>query len=338
QALAGGLNPAVAQLIKQATGDNREANLMAHAVWGALAAQLGGNNAASGAAGAFSGELAARYIIDNYYGGRTDNLGEQERQQISMLVTIASGIAGGLAGNSTSAASTGAQAGRNAVENNLLGGSEWLQTEKAREHGADVLSCSDNPSGEACKRGQAENKAYAAALATSSVSLLSRSAQAMWALGAGANAGIGSMVDSSVDPENAIIAGWVNVITMGQGWKGTVGWNAAGGALGNWIDDKDPLSGALINGTGSGIGYGLGKGLSWGVNAGANWWKGGWDPKFNSELRSVTEVKGDYGLSKEMKPSKVPSSFGDVGGSAFSEITGKGIEKISSSNANGDKK
>ncbi|MCX8343284.1 contact-dependent inhibition effector tRNA nuclease, partial [Escherichia coli] len=89
QVLAGGLNPAVAQLIKQATGDNREANLMAHAVWGALAAQLGGNNAASGAAGAFSGELAARYIIDNYYGGRTDNLSEQERQQISMLATIA---------------------------------------------------------------------------------------------------------------------------------------------------------------------------------------------------------------------------------------------------------
>ncbi|ENA3534179.1 contact-dependent inhibition effector tRNA nuclease [Escherichia coli] len=120
QILAGGLNPAVAQLIKQATGDNREANLMAHAVWGALAAQLGGNNAASGAAGAFSGELAARYIIDNYYGGRTDSLSEQERQQISMLATIASGIAGGLAGNSTASAGTGAQAGRNSVENNYL--------------------------------------------------------------------------------------------------------------------------------------------------------------------------------------------------------------------------
>ncbi|MFP1592092.1 hypothetical protein ACLB1M_23475 [Escherichia coli] len=66
QVLAGGLNPAVAQLIKQATGDNREANLMAHAVWGALAAQLGGNNAASGAAGAFSRELAARYIINRF--------------------------------------------------------------------------------------------------------------------------------------------------------------------------------------------------------------------------------------------------------------------------------
>ncbi|EJK2838781.1 contact-dependent inhibition effector tRNA nuclease [Escherichia coli O145:H28] len=120
QVLAGGLNPAVAQLIKQSTGDNREANLMAHAVWGALAAQLGGNNAASGAAGAFSGELAARYIIDNYYGGRTDSLSEQERQQISMLATIASGIAGGLAGNSTASAGMGAMAGKNAVENNYL--------------------------------------------------------------------------------------------------------------------------------------------------------------------------------------------------------------------------
>ncbi|EMP8989142.1 filamentous hemagglutinin N-terminal domain-containing protein [Escherichia coli] len=100
--------------------DNREANLMAHAVWGALAAQLGGNNAASGAAGAFSGELAARYIIDNYYGGRTDSLSEQERQQISMLATIASGIAGGLAGNSTSAAGMGAMAGKNAAENNAI--------------------------------------------------------------------------------------------------------------------------------------------------------------------------------------------------------------------------
>ncbi|HCT2771194.1 contact-dependent inhibition effector tRNA nuclease [Escherichia coli] len=133
QVLAGGLNPAVAQLIKQATGDNREANLMAHAVWGALAAQLGGNNAASGAAGAFSGELAARYIIDNYYCGRTDNLSEQERQQISMLVTIASGIAGGLAGNSTASVGTGAQAGRNSVENNYLSVSEKTELEIAKQ-------------------------------------------------------------------------------------------------------------------------------------------------------------------------------------------------------------
>lgn len=120
QALAGGLNPAMAQAIKNATGDNTTANMMAHAVWGALAAQLGGKNAVAGAAGAFSGEAAARYIIDNYYGGKTENLSEHERQQISMMATIASGIAGGLAGNSTESAGTGAQAGKNAAENNSL--------------------------------------------------------------------------------------------------------------------------------------------------------------------------------------------------------------------------
>uniref|UniRef100_UPI00201D0CCE hemagglutinin repeat-containing protein n=2 Tax=Escherichia coli TaxID=562 RepID=UPI00201D0CCE len=143
QVLAGGLNPAVAQLIKQATGDNREANLMAHAVWGALAAQLGGNNAASGAAGAFSGELAARYIIDNYYGGRTDSLSEQERQQISMLATIASGIAGGLAGNSTASAGTGAQAGRNSAENNML---NVIATETAANTAAAIAGATGNAS------------------------------------------------------------------------------------------------------------------------------------------------------------------------------------------------
>ncbi|ELR7556697.1 hemagglutinin repeat-containing protein [Escherichia coli] len=143
QALAGGLNPAVAQLIKQSTGDNREANLMAHAVWGAFAAQLGGNNAVSGAAGAFSGELAARYIIDNYYGGRTDNLSEQERQQISMLATIASGIAGGLAGNSTASAGTGAQAGRNSAENNML---NVIATETAANTAAAIAGATGNAS------------------------------------------------------------------------------------------------------------------------------------------------------------------------------------------------
>lgn len=112
------------------------------------------------------------------------------------------------------------------------------------------------------------------------------------------DAGISYLADGTIDPANAVIAGWVNVISMGSGLVGTVGWNAAGGALGNWIDDKDPLSGALINGAGSGIGYGIGKGLSWGVNAGANWWKGGWDPKFNPTLQKYTEIKGDFGISK----------------------------------------
>ncbi|HBI7452777.1 TPA: VENN motif pre-toxin domain-containing protein [Escherichia coli] len=165
-------------------------------------------------------------------------LTEDQKQTVSTLATLSAGMAGGIASGDVAGAAAGAGVGKNIAENNLVGGTESEQSKAAQTHGADVLSCNDAPGGEACKRGEAVNKAYAGALATGSVALLPGGAQAMWALGTGANAGIGYMVDSSVDPENAIIAGWVNVITMGQGWKGTVGWNAAGGALGNWIDDK----------------------------------------------------------------------------------------------------
>ena len=156
--------------------------------------------------------------------------------------------------------------------------------------------------------------------------MLPGSAQALWGLGAGANAGINYLSDGTIDPTTAVIGGWVNVISAGNSIAGTIGWNAAGGALGTWLEGKDPISGAVVNGAGSLVGYGVGNGLKWGVNAGANWWKGVWDPKFNAELRQFTEVKGDYGLSKEMKPSNVPSSIGDIGGSISSELGGKYTE------------
>ena len=46
--------------------------------------------------------------------------GDEQRQTISALGTLAAGLAGGLAGDSAGAAVTGAQAGKNAVENNEL--------------------------------------------------------------------------------------------------------------------------------------------------------------------------------------------------------------------------
>ncbi len=97
-------------------------------------------------------------------------------------------------------------------------------------------------------------------------------------------------------------------------------------SLGNWIDGKDAMSGALINGAGSAAGYGIGKAISKGANASVNWWKGGWDPKFNPELQKYTEIKGGMGLSKEIKASNVPSSIGDIGGSITSEVGGKYTE------------
>ena len=130
----------------------------------------------------------------------------------------------------------------------------------------------------------------------------------MWGLGAGVNAGVQYAGDGKVNPVNSVIAGWVNVITMGQGWKGTVGWNAAGGALTNQINGDDPLTGAVTNGAGAGIGFGASKVISAGTNATGKWVTGGWDPKFNPDLLKYTEIKGQLGISKEMLPVSCRSS------------------------------
>ncbi|EGO1034397.1 VENN motif pre-toxin domain-containing protein [Escherichia coli] len=327
-ALAGASAPELAHLLKS-TEKDPAVNAIAHAILGGAVAAIQGNSVAAGATGAATGELAARAIAGMLYPGvKQSDLSEEQKQTISTLATVSAGLAGGLTGNSTASAAVGAQSGKNAVENNLLGGSEWLQTEKTREHGADVLSCSDNPSGEACKRGQAENKAYAAALATGSVALLPGSAQAMWLLGAGTNAGMQYADSGEINPVNSVAAGWINVITMGQGWKGTIAWNTAGGALTNAINGDDPLTGAITNGAGAGVGYGVGNYV---VKPAANtigkWITGGWNPKFDPTLLKYTEVKGQLGLSKEMVPSKIPSAVGNAGGSLSSEFGSSIIQK-----------
>nr|WP_262385637.1 VENN motif pre-toxin domain-containing protein [Duffyella gerundensis] len=85
---------------------------------------MSGGNAGAGAAGAFSGELATRYIAEKYWGANTPEkiaaLGQEDREQLSLLGTLAAGLAGGMAGNSSAAATSGAIAGKNAVENNFV--------------------------------------------------------------------------------------------------------------------------------------------------------------------------------------------------------------------------
>ncbi|AIK14231.1 hemolysin/hemagglutinin-like protein HecA precursor [Pectobacterium atrosepticum] len=130
KAIASGASPYLAQLVKDVTMPKDEskvtasdiaANAMAHAVVGAVVAQLSGQNAAAGAIGASSGELIARAIMADQYPGKTANdLTEAEKQSVSALSTLAAGLVSGLAGNSTASAASGAQSGRNAVENNYL--------------------------------------------------------------------------------------------------------------------------------------------------------------------------------------------------------------------------
>ena len=120
-ALAGASAPELAHMLK-ATEGNTAVNTIAHAILGGAVAAIQGNSAAAGAAGAATGELAAKAIAGMLYPGVTDlsKLSEEQKQTVSALATISAGMAGGLAGDSTGSAVAGAGAGKNAVENNAF--------------------------------------------------------------------------------------------------------------------------------------------------------------------------------------------------------------------------
>ncbi|MBB9517088.1 hemagglutinin repeat-containing protein, partial [Escherichia coli] len=335
-ALAGASAPELANIIGHHAGidDNTAAKAIAHAILGGVTAALQGNSAAAGAIGAGTGEVIASAIAKSLYPDvDPSKLTEEQKQTVSTLATLSAGMAGGIASGDVAGAAAGAGAGKNVVENNLLGGSEDAQAAWIRQHGIDMATCAENPSGAACQKAMNERDAVGLALATGTVALLPGSAQAMWGLGASANAGISYLADGTVDPANAAIAGWVNVFSMGNGLAGTVGWNAAGGALGNWIDNKDPLSGAISNGIGSAAGYGIGKGVTWGTdkitNAVGKWVTNGWDPKYDPTWIKYAEVNRNDIIREGMKPSNVPGTAGDIGGSIGSELGGKVTDKVS---------
>ncbi|HAX9690606.1 contact-dependent inhibition effector tRNA nuclease [Escherichia coli] len=119
-ALTGASAPELAHLLKS-TEKDPAVNAIAHAILGGAVAAMQGNNVAAGAAGAATGELAARAIAGMLYPGvKQSDLSEEQKQTISTLATVSAGLAGGLTGNSTASAAVGAQSGKNAVENNFL--------------------------------------------------------------------------------------------------------------------------------------------------------------------------------------------------------------------------
>ncbi|HGK4782509.1 TPA: VENN motif pre-toxin domain-containing protein, partial [Enterobacter cloacae] len=129
-ALAGASAPELAYRIGHGMGidNNTAAKTIAHAILGGAVAALQGNSAASGAAGAATGELAAKAIAGMLYPDVKDlsTLSEEQKQTVSALATISAGMAGGLAGDSTGSAVAGGQGGKNAAENNALGDRDKL--------------------------------------------------------------------------------------------------------------------------------------------------------------------------------------------------------------------
>lgn len=136
-ALASGAAPYLAREIKERVGENNvAANAMAHALLGAITAQLNNQSAVAGAVGAGGGELAARVIVEIRFPGRDINsLSEGEKQEVSALSQLAAGLAGGIASDSTAGAVTASQAGKNATENN------YLSSKQVDAWSAEMKSC-----------------------------------------------------------------------------------------------------------------------------------------------------------------------------------------------------
>ena len=136
KAVVGGVSPYANYAIKEATTNqitgevDTQANLIAHALLGAIEAYATGNNAAAGAAGAVGGELAAKIITEQLYQKAPDQLTEAQKQTVSTLSQLASGLAGGLISDNTAGAISSAEIGKRAVENNFLSEKEITILEK----------------------------------------------------------------------------------------------------------------------------------------------------------------------------------------------------------------
>ncbi|EOW6772245.1 hemagglutinin repeat-containing protein [Cronobacter muytjensii] len=118
-AVAGAAAPFIATFVKKHTDEDSAQRILAHALAGAVIAKAQGKDALAGAAGASAGELTAKLALD-LYGKKPEQLGEDERQLVSALSSVAAGLAGAAVSDNTASVQTAAQAGKNAVENNSL--------------------------------------------------------------------------------------------------------------------------------------------------------------------------------------------------------------------------
>ncbi|EIJ70893.1 VENN motif pre-toxin domain-containing protein [Pasteurella bettyae] len=126
QAAVGLVSPYLNEQIKKYTQNadgtvNPQANLMAHALLGAVEAAATGNNALAGAAAGAGSEVVAKFITETLYQGKASkDLTEAEKQNVVFLSQLAGGLAAGLIGDSTQSVAVGADVGKRAVENNSL--------------------------------------------------------------------------------------------------------------------------------------------------------------------------------------------------------------------------
>ncbi|QLR44659.1 hemagglutinin repeat-containing protein [Enterobacter sp. RHBSTW-00994] len=319
-------------------GEAARAVLQGLAACGAQAGQ--GGDCASAGLGTAAGVIA-NAILNDRSKAVEDMTSEEKKAREDLITSLVAGIAGASGGDAGSAAA-GMQVEQennvfliavhpDAYQDELKTTDDPLYrlTEKHKEELKEQAFSGDAVAAKELQQIEEIEQTTKQAIAIYGVTLLPGSYKTMWVIGAGANAGMQYASGEEINPVNSIIAGWVNVATAGQGWKATVAWNAAGGALTNTINGDDPLTGAITSGVGAGFGYSVGNYIVKPItNAAGKSITGGWDPKFDPVRLQYTEIKGLIGISKEMSPSKVPGATGNIIGSFSTEYGSSETQEI----------
>ncbi|MCX8957727.1 hypothetical protein EHW65_10715 [Erwinia psidii] len=256
---------------------NSEANLMAHAVVGAVTSYAAGNSALAGASGAVMGEFIAQQM---YPGIPRDQLSEAQKQTVSALATLAAGLAGGVTGGSTADAVAGALAGKNSSNNNNLGGlgsydqaaaslgTSMIEAGATAEEISAALSKNakgDLPANQNPATGLLTAWGAGATTVVAPV-LLPATATAGSVIGAGAIGGSANVFNqlNSSDPfsaTDALIATGVSALTQGKGFWFTEVASVTGAYAGAKLQGKDSTAPMIGAGLGTLGGATIGKGV-----------------------------------------------------------------------------
>ena len=133
------LSPTVNKLIADNTHD-KATNALAHAVWGAIEAQVNGGRAAHGAISAAGAELLAPQIASILYGKSEADLTPDEKAGVISMASLAGGIAGAIMNGKSEGVeiigntAINAQIAENTVTNNYLSG--WQAKQRDEEFAA----------------------------------------------------------------------------------------------------------------------------------------------------------------------------------------------------------
>ncbi|WP_455915732.1 adhesin [Pantoea agglomerans] len=140
-------------------------------------------------------------------------------------------------------------------------------------------------------------------------------------IGAGANAGVGYLINGEVNTNDVILGYWTGAFTAGTGLWGTMGVNAASGATSSYLKGDDPLKGGAISVAVSGLGYGVGKLVELPLDKVLN-------PMKPRKDWIWTDV--GMGISKPLPINSLPGVAGNIAGSVTTEYgndqTGKEME------------